>query len=53
MELICNRSKAAKIWRDKNYEHYIKLFEGSQKELSSIELKKLEYAKKHIKESTN
>lgn len=52
MELRRIRSKAEKFWKDKNYEQYIKLFEGSQKELSSIELKKLEYAKKHIKEST-
>lgn len=52
MELKLIRSKAEKFWKDKNYEQYIKLFEGSQKELSYIELKKLEYAKKHIKEST-
>lgn len=52
MELRRIRQKAERLWRDKNYEQYIKLYEGSQKELTSIELKKIEYAKKHIKEST-
>lgn len=52
MELRCIRSKAEKLWRGKNYEQYIKLYEGSQIELSPIELKKLNYAKKHIKESS-
>ena len=52
MKLSRIRSKAEKLWKDKSYEQYINLYEGSQIELSIIELKKLEYAKKHIKEST-
>jgi YD repeat-containing protein len=48
MELRRIRTKAKKFWRDKNYKQYINLFEGSQIELSFIELKKLEYAYKRI-----
>lgn len=44
MELSQARENAAKAWKSKDYEQYIKVFSPLQKHLSKSELKKLKYA---------
>jgi len=42
------RNKAAGVWKEKNFQKFIDILAPFQNQLSSVELKKLEYAKTHV-----
>ena len=48
MELNRIRPKAEEAWHNKRYDEFIRIYEPIQNYISPAEVKKLEYAKKHI-----
>jgi len=48
MELNRIRPKANEAWHNKRYKEFIELYEAVMNNISSAEIKKIEYARKHV-----